>query len=426
MQTKPGILIVGSAAIAERARRAVERAPVVAVDTLLSGVWELGRQRHAAVLLVLAPGTTTGRAIAAMRQLSPRSRIVVACEPIDEPRARQSLTAGADEYLLQPVTDADLRNLAAHQPTQPADGNGTTAVTELVHLGDVLGGLGEGPQATLNRFALLVQRTLGASGVAIELDDLRAHAGDISQPTLCEAIQRGGAAVGRLSLGPPVGHTYSATAAARVADICRMVDAAVGEARERERLRELAWTDDLTGLRNRRYFDQTLDALLIEAREARSRVTLLLFDIDDFKGYNDHYGHETGDALLQEVAMLLNRCSRADDVVARYGGDEFGVIFWDAEAPRVPGSTHPTEPVALAERFCQAISRHQFACLGPQAPGPVTLSGGLACFPWHGNSRTELMRAADAALLAAKRGGKNHLILAGSGFSGAQEDRVPQ
>jgi diguanylate cyclase (GGDEF)-like protein len=114
--------------------------------------------------------------------------------------------------------------------------------------------------------------------------------------------------------------------------------------------------------------------------------------------------------------MLLKRCCRADDVVTRYGGDEFAVIFWDAEEPRVAGSKHPEEPRALASRFQDAIGAHQFTCLGAAAPGPVTISGGLACYPWNGRDRASLLTAADQALLCAKRTGKNQIALAGEPF----------
>ena len=100
-------------------------------------------------------------------------------------------------------------------------------------------------------------------------------------------------------------------------------------------------------------------------------------------------------------------------MVVRYGGDEFAVVFWDAEEQRVPGSEHPREPMALATRFCSAIAQHSFECLGSDAPGPVTISGGLACFPRHGTAREQLLAAADEALLSAKRTGKNRIHLAG-------------
>ena len=89
------------------------------------------------------------------------------------------------------------------------------------------------------------------------------------------------------------------------------------------------------------------------------------------------------------------------------------MVFWDAEKQRVPGSAHPQEPIELATRFCKAIAQHDFQCLGSDAPGPVTISGGLACFPWNGKTRAQLMCAADDALLTAKRTGKNQIHLAG-------------
>jgi two-component system cell cycle response regulator len=197
-----------------------------------------------------------------------------------------------------------------------------------------------------------------------------------------------------------------------LADYARLIEAVVAQAREQAHWQDLAWRDDLSGLRNRRYFDATLDELLAQANQQRRRVTVILFDIDDFKSYNDAYGHETGDALIREVALLLTRCSRESDVVARYGGDEFAIVMWDSEQPRVPGSQHPRDALDVAERFQTVIREHEFKCVGPGAPGPVTLSGGLACFPWDGKTRAEIVRAADAALLAAKRNGKDHIELA--------------
>lgn len=172
-------------------------------------------------------------------------------------------------------------------------------------------------------------------------------------------------------------------------------------------LKHHALHDELTGAWNRRYFDQFLKTVLRRAHEQRFQVTLLLFDIDDFKVYNDRYGHAAGDEILAEAARLMQSFVRKQDVVARVGGDEFAVIFWDAEAPRRMDSEHPHSIRRAAKRFQKAIVEHRFPKLGDMAPGTLTISGGLASYPWDGQKPAELMRAADEMLLKSKQQGKN-------------------
>ena len=417
MPATPGILVVGPPHLAAHAREAFANREVIGVPHPLAGLWRLGHEPLQDVLVALNASRDMLRALRSMRQIAPQARIVVACSATEEPQARQALDHGADDYLLEPLAEADLRRSFRPAPraVTPPDGPGAM-LSEVLHFGEILRNLAEGPQATLDRCALLVMQALGSRGVALRLDDLNASIGDVAAPVLEEPIRRGSQIVGRVQLGPRAGGSYTGALASRLSDLGVLVEAAVREARERDRLHELAWTDDLSQLHNRRYCELILTRLLSGAAERQSRVTVVMFDIDDFKAYNDAYGHDTGDALIREVGVLLKRCSRADDVVARFGGDEFVVLLWDAEEPRVPGSRHPSEAPALAERYQRAINEHSFQCLGPHAPGPVTLSGGLACFPWHGTSREELLRAADRALLTAKRAGKNRIVLAGSEF----------
>ncbi|MGD8499656.1 MAG: GGDEF domain-containing protein, partial [Phycisphaerales bacterium] len=94
-------------------------------------------------------------------------------------------------------------------------------------------------------------------------------------------------------------------------------------------LERLATEDDLTGLKNRRYIWEFSRQIIEHARKKNGRVTLLVFDIDDFKHYNDLFGHCAGDEILKQAAALMQRCCRAHDVVGRIGGDEFAVVFWD-------------------------------------------------------------------------------------------------
>jgi GGDEF domain-containing protein len=192
-----------------------------------------------------------------------------------------------------------------------------------------------------------------------------------------------------------------------------------------QRIRHLEWlatTDDLTGLKNRRYVLEFARQILVHAERNAGRVTLLVFDIDNFKHYNDRYGHATGDEILRQAALLMQRCCRRHDVVGRIGGDEFAVVFWDdplrepadvAQERRSSGCDHPTEPILVAERFRNEFGRAELHLLGPQGDGVLTVSGGLASFPRDGRTVRELFEKADSALLEAKRSGKNRIYLVG-------------
>lgn len=170
-----------------------------------------------------------------------------------------------------------------------------------------------------------------------------------------------------------------------------------------------AHIDELTGVWNRRYFDLRLGELIEGAQQQRGRVTLMIFDIDDFKSFNDQFGHDAGDEILRETARLMQSVVRTHDIVARIGGDEFAVIFWDAEQRRKPDSQHPDDVRRAAERFQAAVKDARFAKLGVDAPGRLTISGGLAGYPWDARDASDLFRAADAAAMQSKRQGKNAL-----------------
>lgn len=420
MRPDARVLVIGPADFREEVGLALPRAQRVGAAQPLAGLWQLGQQSFDGVLVSLTGARESLRLVQSLREVAPEARIIVSCQAADEPGARRAVQHGADDYIIEPLTREDLERafglptrLTAEQAPPPPE----PSLAEKVQFVDVIKNLADGPQATLERMARLLARTFDARGVTIEIDGLVASVGRASKPVLEEPIRRQDATVGAIALGRRRRGGYGAAVAARLADYARLVEAVVTVAQERAHWQNLAWTDDLSRLRNRRYFERRLDELLERCAQERRQLTVLLLDIDDFKTYNDRFGHETGDALLREVAYLLTRCSRETDVVARFGGDEFAIIFWEAEKPRVPGSKHPDEPAAFSTRFLQAMQAHQFRCLGPNAPGEVTVSGGLATFPWDGRTREDLLRSADEALLTAKRTGKNQIRLAGDALA---------
>ncbi len=172
-----------------------------------------------------------------------------------------------------------------------------------------------------------------------------------------------------------------------------------------------ALTDPLTGAWNRRYFDRYLARAIDQAQNTRMTVTVLVFDIDEFKQYNDKFGHAAGDEILVEVVRLLRSVIRPSDRVCRIGGDEFAVIFYEPRGPRVPASRPPESIYRIARRFQSQIQGCRFPKLGADAPGTLTISGGLATYPWDGRDPETLLQRADQLALQSKNAGKNAITL---------------
>lgn len=160
--------------------------------------------------------------------------------------------------------------------------------------------------------------------------------------------------------------------------------------------------DPLTGLTNRASFDRSLDLAIAHAARTHSPAAVLFMDLDGFKAVNDQRGHAVGDVLLREVAARIMTCVREDDLLARYGGDEFVVLLEQLTDPEV---VH-----AVASRVIEALSR-SFAVDGLTVR--LSVSIGVALFPDHGESADELLACADSAMYEAKRkGGDRYLIAA--------------
>jgi diguanylate cyclase (GGDEF)-like protein len=168
----------------------------------------------------------------------------------------------------------------------------------------------------------------------------------------------------------------------------------------RRRLAELAHTDPLTGLPNRRQFESMLQAELAAVRRYGGQCSLGMIDVDFFKQYNDAHGHMAGDALLKVLAEVMRGQVRGSDLLARYGGEEFGLIM---------SRTSKVEAHRTVERLRAVVAGHAFADAGSQPGGRLTISAGVAASPDDGHDFETVLRRSDEALYAAKRNGKNRV-----------------
>jgi diguanylate cyclase (GGDEF)-like protein len=192
--------------------------------------------------------------------------------------------------------------------------------------------------------------------------------------------------------------TFSPEEAQLIKRFSMLAALAYDNARRRELLSEQARTDELTGLFNRRHFHERLAAELARAQRDDAPVGLVLLDVDDFKRVNDVHGHPVGDQVLTAFAGVLTDHVRAGDVVCRTGGEEFGVILPNADAP---------EAERAAERLVRAVREASWS-----VAGPITASAGVANAPEDAGTVAALFKAADECLLAAKAEGKDRVVLA--------------
>lgn len=169
-----------------------------------------------------------------------------------------------------------------------------------------------------------------------------------------------------------------------------------------ELLHEQCIRDPLTGLFNRRYLTKSLDRELCRAQLTERSLGLIMLDVDHFKGFNDTYGHEAGDVVLRELGWLLKTESGALDIPCRYGGEEFMVILPEASLEKTQQQ---------AEHLRKQVKRLKLTYLDQDLPS-ISISVGVAVFPQHGLSGTELMQAADAALYQGKTQGRDHVVIA--------------
>lgn len=168
--------------------------------------------------------------------------------------------------------------------------------------------------------------------------------------------------------------------------------------KQRLELKELAITDGLTGLYNRRYFMERLEEEIQRARRYLAPASLLLLDLDLFKGINDRFGHLVGDKVLQTLADMLKRL-RATDFAARYGGDEFCVLLTNTDLP---------EAELVANRLCETVAAQVAIAVAERIPA-VTISIGIAQCSEATPTGEDWIALADDALYQAKKAGRNQV-----------------
>ena len=172
----------------------------------------------------------------------------------------------------------------------------------------------------------------------------------------------------------------------------------------RDKLKTLSTTDELTGLHNRKYLLERMEQEISRARRYGTALSVLLFDLDFFKVVNDIYGYEWGDVLLRSIADKLKQLIRKEDIITRYGDEEFVVVL---------PNTSEDNAFLFAERFRKDIERMEFIPAGEEERHPITISGGISTYPCFKDAEEDantIIRYAEHALYNAKKRGKNKIV----------------
>ncbi len=180
--------------------------------------------------------------------------------------------------------------------------------------------------------------------------------------------------------------------------------------RLRETLRDQSIRDPLTGLFNRRFMEESLEREMQRAVRKNHTVSVLFVDLDHFKRFNDTFGHDAGDLVLRSLADLFRKLFRVDDVICRYGGEEFGIILPESSA----------ENAAIRANALREETKKLEIQYKNHALGRITLSVGVASFPEHGRTSEEVLKAADQCLYESKSAGRDKVTVA-TGRSGERE-----
>lgn len=416
-------------------------ADVRSVAGVFDGLAELSSGHYSTVLASTEPiERRPEAAVKAIRQLAGDSRVLLFSNPSLEPISRKMLEFGCDDYLVTPASPTELHQMFGTPPmrltTAPNrvdETNRAMGIVEPSRLNSLLGlplaeifldAMTQHPQESPNLAVQQINKRIGPTHRL--LLSATAQAPEVAEGlvVISHAIRAAEAAT--LHLVMPRDED-EATARHVLTQLALLMGKAFTLRERHRKMLKLAFTDDLTGIANGRWFRQHLEHKIAEAKEKYLLVTLLIFDIDNFKQYNDQYGHGIGDDILRQTASLIKRCVRPTDLVARISGDEFAIVFFDPDGPRQPRDPNidvsrsrvPPSVQAVCERIRRLISSPEYQVLGTQGQGMLTISGGISVYPYDAQTAEGIIAAADKALMFdAKRGGKNSITIVGGEDSG--------
>ena len=419
--------------------QAMPMARVTSVPSYFDAIAELSGGHYTTILAAAEPiERRPEAAVRTLRDLAGDGRLLLFGHPTLEPLSRKMLDFGCDDYIVMPASPTELQQMFGTPPMKlapappepgaevpPEPLTGRLSLLRGIPLAELLlDAVLHHPQSSTRAALEQVNAQLGPNLRIVFAPPGKPQPPDVPEGMvlLSHATRVENLLTGTLHLLVPRDEDETA-ARHLLAQLAHLVGRLQALEDQYRTLYRLTVTDDLTGLYNGRYF-RTMLAKLIELAKSRySTVTLLMFDIDNFKRYNDQYGHGVGDEILKQTAALMRKTCRAHDVVARISGDEFAVIFWEMEGrePKpgvaVPGKSRvPRSVEAIVQRFLRGVASPEFNSLGPSGKGVLTISGALAVYPYDAQTPEDLIKVADHELMfGAKRRGKNNIFLVGSG-----------
>jgi len=375
-------------------------------------------------------GKKTVHLIMALRRLLKSTKIYLFGEAYAEIFAKEAMRSGANKYFVWPILKNEITTALAEilKPNSTTHQNNETNnahnyLKDYQHLSALVG---VDKSDLIEEAQTFLCNTLAIEWVKI-IETNSSETSPLKTPSYTLPLLSPIGEIGNILLGPPLKPGFDFPIA-RAKEIGMFIGGLVHLAQRCDGLKYLATVDELTGAYNRRYLAFYLKRLTETEKDLR--LSLLMFDIDNFKHYNDTYSHAAGDDILRQATQLLKRCCREQDIVVRMGGDEFAVLFWDSGVGRKNFSEDnsdtstnndikqsscftPRDPLFLSNRFRRLMNTEAFPSLGAEARGALTISGGLANYPKDGTTCQALLAKADEALMAAKKSGKNAITLVG-------------